>query len=78
MKKVTVTVSARDVIQITADHGSYIEGRCAACGAFGWIEHKYGLPYPSKDRFKTFLIHKKLCPMNALISVRKGEESCAK
>lgn len=60
-----VLVPINRVVSITANHGGYTGGVCAACGNSGWVTGDYG--YPSRMREKALgnqLIHKPSCPMN--------------
>jgi len=66
MPIVTLKKEAEDVIIITENHGGYLEGKCFACGASGWIN---GCGYPSRVKAPgAHLQHKADCPMNAALN----------
>lgn len=61
-----IRIDATKAIQITDDHGGYHGAKCIACGAVGWLDTGLGYPYGSSQPSR--LVHKRDCPMNAVIN----------
>lgn len=62
----TVQVPADRVVQVTSNHGGYWAGECTLCDAVGWLDGRHGWKHGS-DCMSNRLIHKKSCPMNAVL-----------
>lgn len=64
--KITLTIDAEKIVQITENHGGYEAGKCVACDTHGWVtESRLGYPYGSKEGMKNQVRHGRDCPMNA-------------